>query len=146
MIKRELAVLALLVAILILGGCIKQEGVGERVISVEELWENRDFYLGEEIVVSGNIRMFTPICTGNECYEENPCCQSCGSSLYLKGSGEITLPFYGKFKGKEVLCQGDNCNLVCYPLKTGENYTIKVLLRKTETRYYLELLKILGQE
>lgn len=137
--------MALSVVFIILGGCVKQEGVGEKVISVEELWENRDFYLGKEVIVSGVIKQINPRCTANECYEENPCCQSCGSSLGFKISNGVYLPFFmEEVNGKIIGCTGTNCELNCYPFEIMGNYTVNVIFRqRDEQNYDMKLIGVI---
>lgn len=120
-----------------------------KALDVNSFWENRENYIGKEIILTGKIEAMNPRCTENVCAKEDPCCQSCGLDLGFVISKEVQILFYGKFEGKEIGCTGTNCKQECYPfeaysLDSSKNYTVKIILKKNEfSRYYMELIDII---
>ncbi len=83
---------------------------------------------GTRLVVVGITRMEIGPCTEMYCGSGNPCCNSCGGTLVLRGGNgrdntkEIGLS--GKWLGKEVGCGGKTCNITCYPMQENKKYEV----------------------
>ncbi|MBL7160121.1 MAG: hypothetical protein ISS95_01005 [Candidatus Aenigmarchaeota archaeon] len=125
----------LLFLIIIISGCTQAE---QTFFAPEQLTEQKDFLLEQKITVEGLAKIESPICTSIACPEEDPCCNTCGGNLALKGEKEKIL-ILGEYQEKEISCKGDSCNISCYPLEKEKKYQVTGIWKKAGSEYYLEL-------
>jgi len=122
-------VLALLLCVLV-SGCTTSG-----IYSVDYIVENNEKLLNKEITVTGEAIVYRLKCTQIFCDEDDPCCNSCGGELALKGDTPILVK---KSDGDAIVCRGDNCAQQCDQLEIGSMYEVTGMLRYSD-EYYIEM-------
>jgi len=112
--------------LLMLVGC-------QQTIELSDIAANPEEYLGKTITVTATTALDNKvICTLMECPEEDPCCNSCAGSLYLVSENLNIKLLYDEQK-----CSGDNCGLICSPLRHNKEYTITGKLTEEYSEYII---------
>jgi len=95
-------------------------------VDFEDLFADPGAYDGASIAVYGKAGVGMAMCTLMACFPDNPCCNSCGASLMVRGenpSHKLTL-MDGQVA--QVGCSGTECDFMdnCKPLEPGNQYTV----------------------
>ena len=135
--------------LILVSGCI----TGPLIHTPDEVWANRDYLINKQITVEGIADYYAVACT--EMYCPMDCCNTCSGGLGLRIDEERGLNVrgeseekgnYGLYNGERVGCEGNECDIRCYPLEAGKKYRVTGILKK-ETwdvapyeEFYLELI------
>ncbi len=71
----------------------------------------QDSLIGKKIRIIGLLRQQAQMCTEAYCGEENPCCNTCGTSYSFFGLNNLNLE--GKEDPNLFHCSGDSCGVTC---------------------------------
>lgn len=108
-----------------------------------EVNELKDRLKEKIITVKGTIQIKEKKCSEEDC--NGNCCNQCTASLELflsQGKKSSSIKLGGEFKGKKVQCQGNECEITCYPLKRGNSYEIQGIWKQIDKEeYFLEPIK-----
>jgi len=101
-------------------------------LTAEQLLANPGKYEGKMVAIEAAPEPGPVRCTLMVCSQENPCCNSCGSSLVIKSSrGDILI--------EGGSCKGDECSLSCSPFAQGEKASISGIFKASGSGYAIEL-------
>ncbi|MBI2971698.1 MAG: hypothetical protein HYY37_04755 [Candidatus Aenigmarchaeota archaeon] len=108
------------------------------VLTPSEIAKNADAYVGTLVTVRGTADASGIVCTLAVCPPADPCCNSCGGALVIT-DGVMQLALEGTYQGKHVGCGGTNCDITCYPLAKGGQYTVNGTLNHRYDAYAIAL-------
>ena len=125
--------------ILTISSCNKSAALTpERVIDQQERW------MDMTITVHGKAGTLWMVCTEEGCDPDRPCCNSCVGSLALYTEAETFSqspkegPYAFQTNGPAIGlefpngegCKSNECDVLCAPLKMGEQYLVTGTLRE----------------
>jgi len=145
-----LGIVVIIGLILIINYAVKKEP--NNIYTPSQLWNNRNSLVNKQITVEGTADHYQVACT--EMYCPGGCCNSCGGGLGLRINNDKVLDVrgeseekgnFGLYNGKQVGCNGNECDIECYPLEKGKTYKVNGVLKKEildiapYEEFYLEL-------
>jgi len=140
-----------IIGIILISGCVR-ESPTSKIYTTSEVWSNRNSLVNRQITVEGTADYYQVACTEMAC--PGGCCNSCGGGLGLRINEDRVLNVrgeskekgnYGLYNEKQVGCSGNECDIKCFPLEKGKEYSVTGILKKESwdvapyEEFYLEL-------